>query len=63
MMKAAARVNRPSATKAPPANSIAPANQCKVNNGSRACVGNPIMRELPCSKNSSATMMRTMDRT
>ena len=51
MMKAATRENRPTASSAPPANSITPENQCRLKStGSAGPCGNPNIFDRPCSK-------------
>src|SRR5436305_13754537 len=59
MIRAAGRVNKPTATSEPPTSSIAPANQYSENNGGDGSGdGKPNSREVPCSRNSSAVTMR-----
>ena len=64
MMNATGRVNRPSPNSTAPHISIMPANQYIVSTGGVANGdGQPNSRDRPCSRNNSATAMRTMLRT
>src|SRR6266851_4671251 len=59
MISAAGWVKTPSASSAPPINSIAPANQ-NSENGAGADDGQPKSFDVPCSKKSKAATIRRM---